>query len=198
MKKILTDCDGVLLDWETAFHQWMREKGHDKLDVYTYDMHIMYPNLGKREAKDQIKTFNESAWMCCLPTFKDADQGVATLFDNDYRFTVITSLSDDPYAKKLRWQNLDNNFGNDAFDDLICLETGGDKDAALEPYRDSGLWWIEDKWENAVLGADLGLRSILIDHPHNRDKHDDRILRLSTWQEIVEVILNDERKNKAA
>ena len=49
----------------------------------------------------------------------------------------------------------------------------------------------EDKWENAVLGADLGLRSILIDHPHNRDKHDDRILRLKTWQEIVEVILSE-------
>jgi len=192
MKKILTDCDGVLLWWEIAFHQWMQDKGHNKLDVDTYDMHVMYPKLGKQEAKNQIKTFNESAWMCCLPTFKDADQGVAKLFDNNYRFTVITSLSTDPYAKKLRWLNLNNNFGNDAFDELVCLETGGDKDRALEPYRDSGLYWIEDKWENAVLGAEMGLKSILINHPHNQHGHHDMVTRVDNWQEIVSIVLDHE------
>ena len=189
MKKIITDADGCLFDWENSFHQWMREKGHSRLDVDEYDMHMMYPDLGKREAKNQIKTFNESAWMCCLPTFKDADYGISTLFDNSYRFTVITSLSDDPYAKKLRWMNLDNNFGSDAFDDLVCLETGGDKDAALEPYRDSGLWWIEDLPKNCEVGLKLGLKPILITHEHNKDYYNPDIVRADSWRDICDIIL---------
>ena len=27
-KIILTDADGVLLDWESAFHKWMESHGH--------------------------------------------------------------------------------------------------------------------------------------------------------------------------
>jgi hypothetical protein len=197
MKNILTDCDGVLLDWQIAFHEWMKAKGHVKSGSSAYDIDLMYPDLGKQEAQNQIKTFNESAWMCCLPTFKDADQGIAKLFNHDYRFTVITSLSTDPYAKKIRWMNLDNNFGEDAFDDLVCLKTGGAKDEALEPYRNSGLYWIEDKWENAVLGADLGLRPIIITHEHNRLNYDPRVTRVNNWREICDLILSEEQHDAA-
>jgi len=31
MKKIITDCDGVLLDWAFAFDVWMREQGYFRL-----------------------------------------------------------------------------------------------------------------------------------------------------------------------
>ena len=31
MKKIVTDCDGVLLDWAFAFDVWMREQGYFRL-----------------------------------------------------------------------------------------------------------------------------------------------------------------------
>ena len=55
------------------------------------------------------------------------------------------------------------------FSELVCLDTGADKDDALERYRDSGLYWIEDKVQNANLGATLGLNSILIEHSHNKD-----------------------------
>ena len=51
------------------------------------------------------------------------------------------------------------------------------------------MYWLEDKWENAVLGADLGLKSILIDHPHNAEYSDERIVRASTWANVVEKIL---------
>ena len=31
MKKIISDCDGVLLDWSFAFDVWMAEQGYQKL-----------------------------------------------------------------------------------------------------------------------------------------------------------------------
>jgi hypothetical protein len=33
-KVILTDCDGVLLDWEYSFSSWMDSKGYEPVDGY--------------------------------------------------------------------------------------------------------------------------------------------------------------------
>ena len=49
---------------------------------------------------------------------------------------------------------------------VTCLDTGADKDEALAPYKDSGMYWIEDKTANAVLGADMGLNTLLVNHGH--------------------------------
>jgi hypothetical protein len=98
----------------------------------------------------------------------------------------------DPYTKNLRWINFKNIFGNTAFVDLICLDTGGDKDQALGEYKDSGMWWIEDKASNASLGADLGLKSILINHPHNQYHVDNRLLRVDTWGDICQLVAREE------
>ena len=188
--KILTDADGVLFSWEDAFHTWMKERGYTKVVHGTYDLAVAY-NIHNDYKHDVVREFNASAWMCCLEPFRDARSGVARLVEAGYVFDVITSLSLDPYAKKLRQQNLDTHFGTTPWNSLTCLDTGADKDAALEPYRNTGLWWIEDKWENAVLGADLGLRSILITHDHNRMYEDPRIIRVNTWNEIADVIITE-------
>ena len=46
-------------------------------------------------------------------------------------------------------KKIDNVFGKGVFTKLVCLDTGADNDEGLEPYKDSGLWWIEDKTVNA-------------------------------------------------
>ena len=42
MKKIITDCDGVLLDWAFAFDVWMREQGYFRLP--NTDHHFLKQN----------------------------------------------------------------------------------------------------------------------------------------------------------
>jgi len=187
MKKILTDCDGVLLDWENAFHDWMVQRGYNKVVQGTYDLSVAY-DLHHEHKHDVVTEFNNSSRMGWLQPFRDAADVIPVFFDHDYRFEVITSMSLDPYSGKLREYNLDDVFGSDAFCGLTCLDTGADKHAALEPYRDSGLYWIEDKWQNAVLGADMGLKSIIIDHPHNREMYDSRITRVENWKQIYNII----------
>ena len=100
-KIVLTDCDGVLLDWETAFHAWMAQHGYVKKVEAIYDMSETY-GIEKAEGKRLIKEFNESAWMGYLKAFWDARSGVARLYENGYRLHVITSLSLDKKAKRLR------------------------------------------------------------------------------------------------
>ena len=186
-KIILTDCDGVLLAWEGAFHEWMISKGFTKKEEATYDISKTF-GIPKSLGKKLVKEFNESAWMGFLPAYKDARSGVAKLVEHGWKFVVITSLSLDPKAQMLRVSNLKNIFGKNVFVDVVCLDTGEDKDAELVKFDGSGLWWIEDKPENAECGLKYGLKPIIIEHDHNKDHKVDGIVYAYDWEAIFNII----------
>jgi len=189
-KIILTDADGVLLDWEWAFSVWMQERGYTLRadNKKSYYLHHHYNELEEKDSKKVVKTFNESAAIGFLPALRDSAHYVKRLHEeHGYQFRVITSLSLDKNAQKLREMNMRKLFGN-AIESVICLDTGADKDLALAPYKDSGLWWIEDKPANADVGHDLGLNSVLIEHGHNMH-HKCSYPVVKNWKEIYELIL---------
>jgi FMN phosphatase YigB (HAD superfamily) len=186
---ILVDADGVLLNWEFAFDTWMNEHGHRKQKDYQFKY-----NIGKRygieddTAVKLIKTFNESAAIGFLPPLRDAMHFVRKLHEeHGYVFHCITSLSLDRNAQRLRKMNLEKLFGETVFEEIICLDTGADKDEALLPYKDSECYWIEDKITNAEVGQQLGLRSIIVEHGHNMD-YSGNIPLVKNWKEIYEII----------
>jgi len=193
-KVIVTDADGVLLNWEWAFEVWMEEHGHKLQPDHAgaYDMGLRY-GITKEDTKKLIKLFNESAAIGFLPALRDATYYVKLLHEkHGYVFDVVTSLSTNPYAQKLRKKNLRKLFGETAFRKFKFLSTGADKDAALLPYKDSDLFWIEDKIENAELGHTLGMRSLLMAHGHNYTYQHDDIRVVKDWSEIYEIILASE------
>jgi len=61
-KIIATDCDGVLLQWEPAFDEWMKLNGFEKKASDHYQMNMNYW-MTEGEMDVLIKVFNESAWM---------------------------------------------------------------------------------------------------------------------------------------
>tara|TARA_R110000796_G_scaffold100582_1_gene209251 strand:- start:63 stop:665 length:603 start_codon:yes stop_codon:yes gene_type:complete len=185
-KIILTDCDGVVLDWEYAFDCWMIQKGYSVIATDQYDMDIKY-GVPRAEMKKMVRYFNESAWVGKMTPLRDAVKYVKKLHEEfGYVFHAITSLSNDPYAQELRTQNLKNIFGEGVFEKFIYLDTGADKDDALAPYAESGCYWVEDKPENAMLGYRLGLEAILIDHDHNQDMAEE-CTRVACWRDIYEL-----------
>jgi len=189
-KVILADCDGVLLDWEWAFSVWMRDRGYTIKEgaKKSYYLHHHYNELEEKDAKRVVKQFNESAAIGFLPALRDATYYVKRLHEeHGYKFIVITSLSLDPNAVVLREMNLRKTFG-DAIEEVICLDTGADKDSALEPFKDSGLYWIEDKPSNADCGHRLGLKSILIEHGHNMH-HECPYPIVKNWKEIYDTVV---------
>ena len=161
---ILVDADGVLLNWEYAFSIWMETHGFSKVpgSEFEYD-------IGKRYNIEH-------------------EQGRKLHEEHGYVFHCITSLSVDPSAGKLREMNLNKLFGDTAFEKVVCLATGADKDAALEPYKGSGCYWVEDKPENAEIGHQLGLRSILMEHGHNMYHYHSEIPVVKNWRQIYEII----------
>ena len=195
-KIILTDCDGVLLNWEYAFCIWMEQHGYIQIKDgnQEYDISKRF-NIDKEESKRLCRIFNESAAIGFLPTLRDAMFYVKRLHEeHGYEFHCITSLSLDPSAYKLRKMNLEKMFGPTAFTKLVCLDTGADKDEFLdENYADTGLYWIEDKMENAIAGLNVGLNPILIEHGWNMNSSVPvGIKKVVKWKEIYEYIISNE------
>jgi hypothetical protein len=184
--RILTDCDGVLLNWEYAFNTWMQRHGYVEVkDAHQYyDVGDRY-GLTVEKKKELVKFFNESAAIGFLPPLRDAMYYVDQLHrKHGAVFHVITSLSLDPSAQQLRIQNLNKIFGESVFEKFVFLDTGADKDEALLPYAGSGDYWIEDKVENAELVKKLVLDSILIEHGFNMNNKD--IPLMKNWKQLYE------------
>jgi FMN phosphatase YigB (HAD superfamily) len=192
-KIILTDCDGVVLDWEEGFSVWMEHHGHTKVEGYQYMYNIgdRY-GISKEQGSKLVRQFNESAAIGFLPPLRDAQYFVKKLHEqHQYKFIAITSLSLDPYAKYLRERNLKKLFG-DAFIDVVCLDTGADKDEILAEYgpKYPGHYWIEDKAENLKAGVNQGLKGILIEHGHNMNDTIDGYV-VKNWEEIYNIVVGE-------
>ena len=190
-KVILTDCDGVLLDWAYAFDQWMSRHGYEVNPNFNknYAMAKRY-GIEQSESKRLIRMFNESATIRKLPPLRDAIKYVKKLHEeHGYVFHAITSLSNDQYAQHLRTKNLIEMFGPTVFERYIYLDCGADKDEELYKYKSTECWWVEDKIANAEVGLEMGLKPLLMVHDHNRD-YDGEIQKVYSWRDIYERVLD--------
>ena len=185
-KVIVTDVDGVLLNWEDAFQIWMEHQGFERVKGHQFIYNAAEQfGLNKTEGKKWVRLFNQSAAIGFLPPLRDAQEIVKLLNNNyGYRFVVCTSLSKDKAAQELRTRNLKKIFG-DVFDEFVYLDTGADKDAALyklaKKYR--GCLWIEDKLENCEVGAKVDFESVLMEHGYNMNLDHDFFVAKS-WEDI--------------
>ena len=194
MKMILSDCDGVCLDWGTQFHKWMAFHGHVRVDFdpFVYYKEMQY-NMDPAEAMVWSDRFNQSGWIMDLQPMPDAVPNVSKLHKAGYKFHVITALGVDPYAQKLRQWNLDAVFGTGVVTRLTLTNGSrhGGKVEALSEYRGSGLYWIEDRQKHAEVGLEMGLKSILFSQPHNLDyKVPSGMIRAASWDEICQIVLD--------
>lgn len=184
---ILTDVDGVLLEWEPAFTKWMNSKGYE---VQTEGVYKQATRFGIEQALSDALTnrFNESAWMGYLKPIPGAVKWLERFADEGYTFECLTSQSEDIYAGYLRKYNLEMLFGK-VITECTCIATGSDKDEHLKNWA-PGHWWIEDKPQNAIAGLEAGHKPILITHPYNKDFEHEGIHRADTWEDIFNIILS--------
>ena len=186
-KVILTDADGVLLNWGYAFDVWMLERGYKAAYPLEYDIAKIY-DIPRVLSKKFVREFNESAHMGFVPPLRDAMQYVRKLHEeHGYVFHLITSMSKDENAQKIRTMNIKKLFGETAFVKFIDLDTGADKDEVLAQYKGTGYTWVEDKVENAIAGDKQGLDSIVMEHGYNMDNQDYPLMK--NWKDVYEYLV---------
>tara|TARA_R100000805_G_C3626289_1_gene137499 strand:- start:7291 stop:7875 length:585 start_codon:yes stop_codon:yes gene_type:complete len=189
-KRIIVDCDGVLLDWAYAFDVWMVEHGYSRLPNTSqyYDQTLRY-GISQVEAVSQIKKFNESGCVGFIPAFRDSVEYVTKLSELGWKFEVISCLDKDKYAQKLRQKNLVHLFG-DVFDFIDCALdfTVGKEKYLFDRYKGKRYYWIEDTVSHAESGLKVGLNSIVMDHPYNKEWNGPRV---KNWKQIYQTLNND-------
>ena len=177
---ILTDVDGVLLEWEYHFTQWMLQRSYynDRGQrVYPYTLlpdkqntYEMAERFGITipEIRKEIREFNKSAWMATQPPMPGSQTWVKLLHAEGWTFIPITAQTSDIPAQEIRKRRLEELFG-DIFYNYHILDTGADKDDVLAEFHGTKLYWIEDKPKNAQIGLNFGLKVLLYNHPYNQD-----------------------------
>ena len=205
---ILTDVDGVLLEWESHFTEWMLQRNYyddQEQRVYpykllpdkqnTYEMADRF-GLSIIQIRKEIREFNKSAWMGTQCPMPDSQTWVKLLAAEGWTFIPITSQTSDIPAQQLRKKRLGELFGDHIFKNYHILDTGSDKDSVLAEFHNTGLYFIEDKPKNALTGLKYGVRPILIDHPYNRDFQHPDVIRVNNWKQIHELLHEDLRRTR--
>jgi FMN phosphatase YigB (HAD superfamily) len=192
-KIILTDADGVLLDWNKGFEAFALSKGHPKVPGTDddYRMYIRH-NISADLAHNLIKEFNEGPDVEHLEPFSDSVEYVGKLAKLGFRFIVVTSISSHPDSKIYRTRNLNKHFG-DVFDEIMCLEMGASKASALMRWAGTSYFWIEDHMRQAEAGYEAGLSPLLINHPYNHHYETDLFPKISfekPWKQVYGAVLN--------
>lgn len=185
---LLTDCDGVLLDWEAKFETFATRLGYKFKDNYanTYSIGEQL-GVSHEVSHDLIAKFNASSDFESITPWRDSVNGIARLKAEGWKIIIITTAGLHPWTYGLRRSNLDRVFGEGAIDELYVLELHSDKGVELEKYKDSGLYWVEDKPSNAELGLKYGLKPLLMNNPHN-SSYTGGLTRVNNWEDIYNII----------
>lgn len=169
-RQVLLDCDDVLLDWIAGFTPFARDRLGLDIDPRGPGQFDLTPWLNVKDQEEMraiLRRFNEGAdsGFDALPPIPGAVEGVRELKSMGLTLRVITSCSADPAVRQRRIRNLDDVFGADAFDDIICLDMGVSKAEALRAQALSA--WIEDLPKNALEGHRIGHRACVLAAHHN-------------------------------
>lgn len=191
-KIILTDADGVLLNWVKGFETFATARGYPRKPGTANDYRIHTGHgIPFELAQSLIKEFNESPEVEYLEAFADSVEYVKKIAELGFRFTVVTSISDHPNSKIYRTKNLQKHFG-DVFDDVVCLKIGASKANALMKWAGTGYFWVEDHMRQAEAGYEAGLSPLLINHPYNHHYETDLFPKIpveSPWKHIFNRVL---------
>lgn len=184
-KILLTDVDGVLLNWQNNFVKFMSSHGHEPKFIDESTDVLEWWDIAYYKALEFGKAFQEDeAFSYCEP-WPHAVENVLKLVDGGFRVIAVTAVDATPNSKKYRVENLRREFGN-IFEEIFLVGFGGDKRPYLQNFSNG--FWVEDSFNNAKIGMECGHHAFLMDAVKNRDKNHEKIQRVKDWNEIYDEI----------
>jgi len=190
-KVILTDIDGVVFNWHKQFVNWMEMQGYSSTGIthHESDIHLEF-GISFNEAQIKKEEFNTSMIASTLEPWKDSVEYINKLYNEGWRFIGITSFSDKPIGQYYRYLNLEDYFPTDCFGTMIFLTAGEGKEEVLEKFKDTNLWFIDDRIINVNTAYNIGLKPLLMEHDYNMHYKRDNVQKVDTWKQIYQIISN--------
>ena len=193
MSLILTDIDHVVLSHADSFKDWLikyKNKSFEKCgDWRDHNNFEEWLDIDHEKGMMLVNSFNRSKYFADLKPICKSETVIPRLHSEGFKFIAITACGNSEEIYNGRKENLQKYFP-DIFEDLICVNRCSDKKYYLEQY-DQAIW-VEDSYNNAVLGRDCNHQTFLMDYYFNRDKGCMKnITRVSDWEEIEKHIKCD-------
>ena len=188
MKYLLTDVDGVLLDWVEGFCDFANTvlgTNVNPNDIETYDMLENF-EITMQQKNTLINTFHTvSPKFRELSSFRRSLDVLPWFMDRGYTLIAITAVSNHPNTRDNRLANLHGVFGP-IFSDVHFTNPGEPKTEFLKVYPQS--IWVEDSPEHAMEGLEVGHHTFLMDQPYNEDYPCGGITRVNNWIDIYKIV----------
>lgn len=194
MNNLLVDVDGVLLNFQKSFDNWLYEKHHITAAIpitvaLSYEAAYDLPWLSMVEL---IEEFSHTEMFANLSAMDGAQDALRAFHSAGWRISAITACVDTEAVKKSRVANLTTIFG-DIFYSIIVVGLGNCKREALSAFS-PGVW-IDDSVEHSVAGSEIGHCSYWYggngEIPHG-------VTTVWGWNEVVARHLGVEEKRNAA
>ena len=189
MSKIVVDVDGILLDWNNSFLDWVSQYGWYVCENSlrnTYDMSVWLKHETSTEVMSTeqfigyVEDFNSIARV--LPTIEHSVEYVDRLKEAGNTLVALTSFGGTEDSRKFRRVHLNLMYG-DSFDDIIILGLAESKRDTLEVLKPDYL--IDDCDTYLEEGLSLGITCIALNTSYNGNAG---ATYVDSWQEIEELI----------
>lgn len=177
---LLTDVDGVLLDWVKIFGQFAQSKGFTLFMEHpqTWGMNEWF-GADANAIRSLISEMNSSEIFAKLPPFTDALKVLPELA-RTHDLVAITCCSNDTKTIQRRKENL--KVLDVKFKEVHCLNFTDSKKELLAAYPKT--LWVEDRFEGAKSGVETGHDAFLINRSYNQDEHHEEIIKVDSWHQI--------------
>lgn len=175
----LTDIDGVVLDYDKSFYEYLQSQGVTCSYVDFWD------TTPFAQIQKFIYDFNHSEAFEHIDIFSDALEILPRL-SQKFELVAITTCGTDPLLVERRHRNLQK-YGIE-FAKIICLPLGHSKLDTLCSFPPS--IWIEDQYKNALHGIHAGHQTFLRKDDFTPSDVDPNIRVIQDWFEMERIFLS--------
>lgn len=193
---LLTDCDGVLLQWLAHTPKFVEQLGFDSShlkDALNGNQYIPFFDIfcanNEIEAMERLRQYNESEFMRSLPVIEDQAIEVVERISNKFDIIVVTSISDSPLTYQYRKENLEVHYG-DSITDLICLPPDADKSEILNELAESRdvRMWLDDQVRHVHPGIQAGIPSYQFTYGMDCGRNTGEVPEMSSWLKVEQCL----------
>lgn len=181
-KYLLTDIDDTVVSFNSRYIHFLEDEGHIDLCPKTHDVLDVSKEL-LVDAENIINKFQESKFFSDLKPFKCAHSVLPLFKKSGYVIVGISAAQNNYKSLRNRKINMQRYFP-DIFDDIIHVNHKDNKRPYLEKFPQS--IWVEDLYENAIVGANAGHRSYYLLNGSTPIYKNDNIICVNNWYEICE------------